>query len=419
MSVLDPYLVNTNQDVHLRDARHAHQLFTEYGHAFSPKNPFLYHVVFVPHPAIGSAATSNTVKFQKEIGVLAKSLDLPSFRATIENKQQYNRKKNAQTRIDYQDITVKFHDDNTGATRSMLEEYYKWYYVDGSYNSANGANNAASGAFDPRDKYAEYVPRYGLNVKKSSIGKEVPFFSEIRIYQLALQRWFSYVLVNPLLVQWQHGELSYGDGAGMVENTISVAYESVLYDQGSLEEGGEPVNFTHEETRYDNVPSPISYNDPSIGEAYKLTPKLLDSNSNIPSVLASASNSASNVPSSVNFNNQTQPGVLEQIVVPTSTGTTTTTGLTSAQNNPNIQGVISQLKSDPSATQSFVARAINSNNVANVTYDDWLGFSPQEQSAFVNTLADQAEGGNAKLAAFAQDAVDTSSGIFGDDPGGA
>ena len=60
----------------------------------------------------------------------------------------------------------------------------------------------------------------------------------------------------------------------MVENTITVAYESVLYDQGSIDEGGEPVNFTHEETRYDNVPSPISYADPTIGEAYKLTPKL-------------------------------------------------------------------------------------------------------------------------------------------------
>ena len=41
MSVTDPYIINTSGiDVHLRDARHAHQLFGEYSHAFAPKTKF-------------------------------------------------------------------------------------------------------------------------------------------------------------------------------------------------------------------------------------------------------------------------------------------------------------------------------------------------------------------------------------------
>ena len=177
MSTLDPYLVNiSGLDVHLRDARHAHQLYSEYSHAFAPKQKFLYHVVFQLHPAV-SIGSYNSAKFQKEIGVLVKSADLPSFRATIENKQQYNRKKNAQTRIDYQDVRINLHDDNVGATRSMLEEYYRWYYADGS-KELTGMDKA----YGPRDKFDSKVPSYGLNVKN---GQLVPFFQSIKIYQLS------------------------------------------------------------------------------------------------------------------------------------------------------------------------------------------------------------------------------------------
>ena len=46
MSFKDPYLFNSSNDVHLRDARHAHQLYTEHNFALAPKTKFLYHVVF-------------------------------------------------------------------------------------------------------------------------------------------------------------------------------------------------------------------------------------------------------------------------------------------------------------------------------------------------------------------------------------
>jgi hypothetical protein len=83
---------------------------------------------------------------KKKLGVLVKSADLPSYRISVENKQQYNRKKNVQTRIDYQDVNIVLHDDNTGITRGMLEEYYRYYFNDGN-------NQAFNGAYDARDKY--------------------------------------------------------------------------------------------------------------------------------------------------------------------------------------------------------------------------------------------------------------------------
>ena len=94
MSLQDPYLINTDMDVHLRDARHAHQLYTQHNFALAPKTKFLFHVVFDLYDEVGDQTTSNTAKFRKEIGVLAKSASLPNYRVSVENKQQYNRKKN-------------------------------------------------------------------------------------------------------------------------------------------------------------------------------------------------------------------------------------------------------------------------------------------------------------------------------------
>ena len=85
-----------------------------------------------------------------------------------------------QTRIDYQDVTIDFHDDNLGLTRGLLEDYYMYYYVDGNHRDQNGFFSSYFGsqnAFNARDKYDNLVPNYGLNNYKYN-----PFFKYIRIY---------------------------------------------------------------------------------------------------------------------------------------------------------------------------------------------------------------------------------------------
>lgn len=202
-----------------RDYRHAHQLYTQYNFAFSPKVKFLYHIGFTLTSEARNLSP-NTVSFHDVISVLAKSVDLPGFKVSIDTKQQYNRKKNFQTRIDYDQIRMVFHDDNVGITRSMLEEYYNYYYRDGISSSVN---------YGARDKYSSNVPRYGLDNDTN-----VPFFENIKIFQLSKQKWFGYTLINPLLTAWQHDTLEYGDGAGIMENTITIAYEGILYTHGDI-----------------------------------------------------------------------------------------------------------------------------------------------------------------------------------------
>lgn len=408
MAVTDPYLINTSLDVHLRDARHAHNLFTEYGHSFSPKVKFLYHVVFQPNDEVGDATTSNTWKFQKEIGVLAKSVDLPEFRVTVENKQQYNRKKNVQTRIDYQDVNIRFHDDAVGVTRSLLEEYYRYYYQDGN----SGDSVTSGGSFHPRDKYDPYdatYPNYGLNNYKIS-----PFFNFIKIYQLSRQQWFSYTLINPLLTQWGHDTLDYADGTGIMENSISIAYEAVLYDNGEIGRGGEPVTFASEESRYDNVPSPLAYPSGGFDNTFTTnpTPNLLNQNRNTPlGILPRASNNASVIPNvGITTSPLRLPGVLPQTTIPIASQSSVDSALSAPNFNTRDLGrVESQLNSNPAARESFVARALNSNS-ENLSYSDYRQLNPAAREAVYNTLTTSMKSGNQKYAGIAQDAINANKG---------
>lgn len=262
-------LINRDPTLHLRDARHAHQFYTEHGHLFSPKVKFLYHVVF-------NIADINNVSYYygKEIGVLAKSCDLPQYRINVETRKQYNRNRNFQTGINYEEIKIVFHDDNFGATSAMIEDYYRYYYRDG-----NKGKDVPGSVYDfSRNdlyKYGDSIPKYGYDSIFSSApnGTELPpgttetsisensdrshFFSNIIIFQLAKQQWTSFTLINPLITALGHDTLDNTDGSGIMENTISVAYEGVVYHRGNRGDNSEPRGFTDPETRYDTIHSPL------------------------------------------------------------------------------------------------------------------------------------------------------------------
>lgn len=277
---MDVELTHRDPSLHLRDARHAHQLFTKYSFEFAPKVKFLYHVNFAITEEAASFA-KNTEQFVRQIGVLAKNTDLPGYKASVETKQQYNRKKNYQTRIDYDEIRMVFHDDNVGMTRAMFEEYYTYYYRDG----LNKNDSGFARGFGPRDKYDQTVVKYGLDN-----GRKTPFFRHIKIFQLSRQQWFAYTLINPLITAWQHDTLDYSDGAGIMENTVNIAYEGVIYTHGIINEGGNPAGFTAQETSYDVTPSPlvesVGYGqgqiDPALARAVKAQGTKLTKNTTSP-----------------------------------------------------------------------------------------------------------------------------------------
>jgi len=402
MSLKDAFLFNLESETHLRDARHAHQIYTQNNFAFAPKTKYMYHVRFDPNEEIGNSATSNVFRFQKELGVLVKSADLPSFRASVENKQQYNRKKNVQTRVDYQDCRITFHDDNTGVTRSLLEEYYRYYFED-----ANKVTNGVDGAYGARDKYFARVPNYGMNN-----GKRNPFFKSITIYQLARRNWVAYTLVNPLLTAWDHGSVE-SSGTDFNENTMSVAYEAVQYTSGTVA-GDTPAGFADQSVGYDVTPSPLGYLDNAMipGSSEKgLLPALLGLGT---SALLNKAFGNSNSPSK-NILKQVATGVIGGLVtnvlsqnklpVPDSQNIQTPTSSQSTNSRTLDASVVNSLLSDPTVAAQVNPALVNSGALPNVSINAYNSASASQKTSYDAQIQGAIAGGNQKLTQVASNAL--------------
>ena len=399
MSFKNAFLNNTVADLHLRDARHANQIYTQNNFEFAPKTKYMYHVRFDPNDEVNIRTDSNVFKFQKELGVLVKSADLPSFRASVENKQQYNRKKNVQTRVDYQDCRITFHDDNTGMTRALLEEYYRYYFED-----ANKAET--SGAFDARDKYFSKLPNYGMNT-----GKEKPFFKSITIYQLARREWVAYTLVNPLLTAWDHGSVE-SSGTDFNENTMSVAYEAVKYTSGSVAQDT-PAGFADESIGYDITPSPLGYSDTASGLRNNTGRSLIsqDTGAQLNRASANINTLSRNDPTSTRGTSGVIGGLvnnaLSQNNLPVPDSQNIQTLISSNSTNSRIldANTVNSFLSDPAIAAQVTPALVNSGALANVGINTYNSANASQRASYDSQIQGAIAGGSQKLTQVASNAL--------------
>jgi len=229
----------------LKDYQHAARLYADNQFRLAPKTAYLYHVNFKLTDDARQTMINFNNQLNNEINMLVKEIDLPGFQSTTIVKNQYNRKKNVQTRVDYDPVKIALHDDNIGLTTLLMEAYYKYYFADGR----SGIQTPR--LFDPRNAYkgetsASYA--YGMDD-----GPNKPFFESINIYQLSRKSSTLFQLVNPLIQSWNHDNLNQADGNRMTENSLTVAYESVIYERDTA--SGVP-GFA--EDHYDKAPSPLS-----------------------------------------------------------------------------------------------------------------------------------------------------------------
>ena len=236
------------------DWQHASRLYVDGDLRFAPKSKFLYHCYFQLDPVIRSVLPELKDKHNLEIGMLVKMADLPRYSAQVETRNKYNRKKNVQTSIQYEPITITFHDDNYGVTTALLEAYYRYYFADGSYGRVPGAYNKAGSGDNTYLGSGRNQYKFGLDNNVS-----VPFFQNIQISQLAKKSYTTYTIVNPMITNWQHDTVDNSDGSTTMQNTITLVYEAVHYSRGNVTTGteGNPVGFGNVE-HYDKQPSPIS-----------------------------------------------------------------------------------------------------------------------------------------------------------------
>lgn len=229
----------------MKDYQHADRLYVKDTYARAPKVGFLYFINF--------NLNTNTNQrwgnvFYKDVGLLVKRIDQPKFQIETETINQYNRKTVVQKAIKYQPISIEFHDDNSDITRDLWKNYFQYYYADSMYGNTL-SNNTLIPQFKDT-KYNTNFYRYGLDN-----GQKKPFFDSIDIYVLHQQKFTQYSLINPLVTEWSHDTLDQSENSKILTNKMTVAYETVIYNQGVIRQGTSVDSFR---AFYDVSPSPLS-----------------------------------------------------------------------------------------------------------------------------------------------------------------
>jgi hypothetical protein len=173
----------TNPKGIVGDFQHAQRLYVDNAFRLAPKVKFLYFVNFNFTDSVIRAFPKMAQRHRAEMNMLCKQIDLPQYTATVDTKNQYNRKKNIQTRIDYSPVNIIMHDDNMGITNSLMQAYYRYYYRDGNISDI-------SATYDPRSTYKESNGRgyrFGLDNDKLE-----PFFKNIKLYQFSRHQYQEY-----------------------------------------------------------------------------------------------------------------------------------------------------------------------------------------------------------------------------------
>lgn len=245
-----------DQGVYLRDSRHAANAFGLNKSDLSngtPRHKFEFFVKINFNPQLTDYVRSFFVDPAEQaiLHTMIKSITMPTMQIDTTTLNQYNKKRVSQTKINYNPISITFHDSVEGRTLRLWEMYYEYYFRDGlapeklavgnskptsfldafvgAFTGQNGATaNRISEEFKPDDTITDrFNDNYGYNLAR--VGNEKYLIDSIEIYQVHGGKFSRTDIIRPRVSNFQHDTLDYEDSAGLVELKLDFEYEGVVY----------------------------------------------------------------------------------------------------------------------------------------------------------------------------------------------
>jgi hypothetical protein len=265
---------------YLRDYTHAAKTFRPNSYQYAPKLKFLFHVEF----DINDNVYQTLIPDGSNFSLAVKTVALPSYTFDTHVLNQYNRKRIVQTKLKYDDIQIVFHDDNGNMINKLWYNYYTYYYQDATIPTVipSGRNTPRPKVVpDNKSKLENYNLRniYEGNIlgnddwgyigetatpvttTQAGIGAtKVPFFNSITIFGFYQHKFMAYTLINPIITKFGHDTYDYSQGNGTMQNSMSIAYETVTYSEGDID-GTKPSDVIQSfgnDAFYDKTLSPIA-----------------------------------------------------------------------------------------------------------------------------------------------------------------
>lgn len=210
-----------SQKVFLRDSRHAAENFG-YNKAYlgngTPRHKFQFFVRinFNTNPEV-SAFVKNylSVADTDIVSVMVKNVTMPSMTIDTETLNQYNKKRISQTKIEFQPVTITFHDSVEGRTLRLWEMYYEYYFRDGvapvKVENDGRSRNEREFAMDLLTD--NFNNRFGYNLPR--VGNNKYLIDSIEIFQVHGGNFSRTELVHPRVTAFTHDTLDYEDTNGL------------------------------------------------------------------------------------------------------------------------------------------------------------------------------------------------------------
>ena len=233
----------------MKDYQHASRLYIDDNYKLMPKQKFLFHVVFNTDETLFQGGFNPNERYQ--LNMLVKACEMPKFDMSYEEKVQYNKKMYAATRIAYEPVNITFHDDHADTVNAFWKKYYEYNIADSiGMNSDLTISNTKDDYYNFGD--SRKTTKFGMDTPRQ---RRKPYLKGIEIFVLHKQRFTSMTLVNPVIGSFSHDNLDQADGAGVLNNTMQILYETVIYKAGVINRNNVPGFAT---INYDQSPSPLS-----------------------------------------------------------------------------------------------------------------------------------------------------------------
>ncbi len=233
----------------MKDYQHASRLYIDNNHKLMPKQKFLFHVVFNTDETLFFNGANSNERY--ELNMLVKQCDLPKYGMNLEEKIQYNKKMYAATRIQYEPVNITFHDDHADTVNAFWKKYYEYHIADSvGLNTDQAITATKDDLYDYGD--ARQTTKFGMDTPAK---RKKPYLKGIEVFVLHKQRFTSMTLVNPVIGSFSHDNLDQADGTGILQNTMQIFYETVIYKSGLINKNNVPGFAT---IHYDNSPSPLT-----------------------------------------------------------------------------------------------------------------------------------------------------------------
>lgn len=229
------------QDVYMRDSRHAANNFGYNKSALNngtPRHKFQYFVNFNfnsngPEDALDAYIKDfgfdNPTGNVDRLTAMVKSVTMPNVSIESEVMNQYNRRRIVHTKLKPEPVTIMLHDTVEGRTLRFWEMYYEYYFKDGVATDKTKPDSALvdHGKFKNDIISNSYNNNFGYNTQR--VGNNRDLLKSIQIFQVHGRKYSLTTLVNPRIVNFTHDTLDYAATSELMQVTMSIEYEAVVY----------------------------------------------------------------------------------------------------------------------------------------------------------------------------------------------